>query len=557
MSPHDLVEFFNTFGGGGKSIGGPHENFGVGAKTSLFPWNPDGVVVISWRDCQPAMIWVQRNPETGEYGLKIFDAQDPATGEVTFEHVVTPFSDADNGCDWSLVGPDWVREHGTVLVLLGSGLQRDTVRGDPGRAEADIKGISAYLNCRIWILPPDVEIFVDGVKTDDRDGWPRTIHDRRKYRRKILGARSYIQYEGGSLGKLADQGIVDLKSGVRVRWFLWSGERPAVQSYAAVSGYIAVLYENELYDLSFRASLYRAFGITEAEVRKNVWLVIEPPPLDREGRHGIYPRTDRNSLLMRQDAEGGEPLPLADWGAEFSYVMPEPILQALRKARSTGSGSIKDETWRERLAERFGALWKILRLQMRSVGQLSVNPIQASLVPRPVVTQKPTGGAPGGDEGGRGGSIAIGKGAGQSPATRTRVAGGIPTYVLVRAQDMDEPYLLAAWQPNHPVHPEGAVLINVEHPVLEDQVTRWQAMYPDHLGEAIRGEVVSVYGEIAVAKVAHSEQLKVIMPRKVIEDELRSCSSLTMALLGLMAEEALLASRIGGKFGRKRLATAD
>ena len=122
MSAHDLVEFFNTFGGGGKSIGGPHENFGVGAKTSLFPWNPNGVVVISWQDGEPTMIWVQRNPDTGEYGLRVFEAQDPGTGEVTFEHVATPFPDAEHGCDWSLVGPHWVREHGTVLILLGSGL---------------------------------------------------------------------------------------------------------------------------------------------------------------------------------------------------------------------------------------------------------------------------------------------------------------------------------------------------------------------------------------------------------------------------------------------------
>jgi hypothetical protein len=88
--------------------------------------------------------------------------------------------------------------------------------------------------------------------------------------------------------------------------------------------------------------------------------------------------------------------------------------------------------------------------------------------------------------------------------------------------------------------------------VLKAEVARWQVMYPDHLSEAIRDEVIAVYGETAVAKVAHSEQMKVIMPRQVIEQELRSCSSLTMALLGLMAEEALLATRIGGKFGKKR-----
>ena len=39
-----------------------------------------------------------------------------------------------------------------------------------------------------------------------------------------------------------------------------------------------------------------------------------------------------------------------------------------------------------------------------------------------------------------------------------------------------------------------------------------------------------------MSKVAHSEHLKGIIPAKVVEDELRSEKSLTMALLGLIAE---------------------
>ena len=48
MGPDELLRFLNTFGGGGKPIGDLHENFGVGAKTSLLPWNHEGVVVLSW-----------------------------------------------------------------------------------------------------------------------------------------------------------------------------------------------------------------------------------------------------------------------------------------------------------------------------------------------------------------------------------------------------------------------------------------------------------------------------------------------------------------------------
>src|SRR6186997_184995 len=71
MTGMQLVEFFNTFGGGGKPIGGAHENFGVGSKTSLLPWNKYGMVVISWVDGDASMIWVTCDQETGEYGLKL------------------------------------------------------------------------------------------------------------------------------------------------------------------------------------------------------------------------------------------------------------------------------------------------------------------------------------------------------------------------------------------------------------------------------------------------------------------------------------------------------
>ena len=52
---------------------------------------------------------------------------------------------------------------------------------------------------------------------------------------------------------------------------------------------------------------------------------------------------------------------------------------------------------------------------------------------------------------------------------------------------------------------------------------------------------------IAVAKVAHSEHLKGILPSAVVDKELRSDASRTMALIGLIAGEAVIATRVGGK----------
>lgn len=148
MTAEQLVEFFNTFGGGGKPIGDEHANFGVGAKTSLMPWNKYGLVVLSWVDREASMIWVQQDPATGEYGLRLVRAMDPETGTETIEEVYQPYEDPRHGCDWSQVKPSWLDGHGTVLVLLGNEPGDNTILGDPSRNEADIKGISAYLNRR-------------------------------------------------------------------------------------------------------------------------------------------------------------------------------------------------------------------------------------------------------------------------------------------------------------------------------------------------------------------------------------------------------------------------
>lgn len=86
MGPDELLKFLNTFGGGGKPIGDAHENFGVGAKTSLLPWNHHGVVVISWTDVNPtgAMVWLMRDPATGEYGPRSSRRQGAPTKRSSF-----------------------------------------------------------------------------------------------------------------------------------------------------------------------------------------------------------------------------------------------------------------------------------------------------------------------------------------------------------------------------------------------------------------------------------------------------------------------------------------
>ncbi len=98
-------------------------------------------------------------------------------------------------------------------------------------------------------------------------------------------------------------------------------------------------------------------------------------------------------------------------------------------------------------------------------------------------------------------------------ATQTHTTGFVPTYEPVRADAVGEG-MMAGWQKNHPKHPNGLVLINIEHPVLRSVIEYWQSQHADHYSELIEKDVIAVYGQIAVSKVAHSEHL-----RRIAADE--------------------------------------
>lgn len=561
MDDEQLVAFFNTYGGGGKPIGGAHENFGVGAKTSLLPWNQYGLVVISRQDGIDGMIWLERDPDSEEFGLRLFEVEDE-DGTIVWEPVVEPFDDTDDhGVDWRSVMPEWVGEHGTALVLLGNNPEQDTVLGDPSREEPSTHGLAQFLNRRVWTMPDGVEVAVDSVPVTDPKSWPRsreefTTKQTSARGRRIHGAHPIILDGGKARGRLKETGTVKLTDSTEIEWLLWDGDRPDRENHAFTWGFIAAEYDGELFDYTSHLAHYRQFGIAEEDVRRRLWLIIRPPRLSASGDgYGVYPNSSRNALLIKGGARAGAPLPLSDWGAEFSDLLPEPILQAIKEVRAERDGTITDESWRERLAERFGSRWRIVRLRASRDGHTPMDPSQGGTTPvkrRPPKRRKST------TSGGRGGSKG-GTNTARDPGTQVmgrnaRVAGGIPQYRWARASDFS-PGMLAVWQPNDPTMPEGAVLLNAEHPVIEAQIEYWQSQYPDHLAEAVAQEVQSVYGEVAVAKIAHSEYLKPQLsdPEREL-GELRSDHALTMALLGLIAEESMIATRVGGKLGHKRRA---
>jgi len=556
--PADHARFFNTFGGGGKPIGGPHENYGIGFKTSVLPWNKLGVVVISLRDGVESMSRVYLNEEADEYGMKVELADD---GELL--SVWEPGEDSEFQLDWAEVIPDFVREagHGTVLVLLGNNAEQDTILGDPDRSvEATVDGIMRYMNGRFWDLE-DIDVSVDSVISSDKRRWPvagaaksgggreaswSTLRPVGMYKATVNRAteKSRLPEDGFGTVKLAD-GLVEAD------WYLREGE--ALPSARAQSlGFVAALYHGEIYNLSDRASTMRSFGL--GAIRSNAFIVLRPR--EATSRHdGVYPDTSRTGLKLG-GATGGVDLPISDWAQEFSQKLPPQIIEAIRATMETVDGEITDDEWKKRLAERYGIRWRISKLLIDPTGSEKATAVQqlGSSTRRKRPRRKPGRSI---SEGGvSDGKLRIGDAdpLGE-PAKEKQVAGGLPDFRIVGADEIGEngAWALAVFQPPNKVDPSGVVLINRDHKVIKQHIDELSKKYPEHLGDIVEREVRRVYGEIAVAHVAHSEQMKKLMPASRVEGELRSDASLTMALLGLWQIEAIALTRLQGKLQQAQL----
>ena len=557
IDPEELPKFFNTFGGSGKPIGDVHENFGVGFKTSVLPWNPYGVVVVAYKDSDASMIWMHRDPETGEYGLKVEEVYDDS-GDVSLEIVYEPYDDPDHGCNWADVWPwpDKPRQ-GVVIVLLGVDAESDTILGDISRDEGRIDAIPRYLNSRVWEIPADRQVMALDFKRMDKAEWGTgeaqfdAQGTRRWQNRNIEGQRYYLD----KVGRDTNSGEVVVDAGrARILWYLHPEGTTEYVTVANQTGFVATLFRNELYDRSSSQSAFWFYGITEPAVRRRVALIVIPTEFDKNVGYGAYNNSTRSTVLYADGITQAIDLPIRDWAAQFADNMPEEIVDAIRSERAKRSGSITDDTWRKKLADRFGARWRSPRLRLAVDGSIRGVVTQAGDAARTTRVKrrvKPHRHRIGHGSSGLDGVKAIGvaKNDGDVQLQRRTVSVALPEFRYAR-QDTFSPGMLAMWSPREPGCPNGCVFINVDHPVIAEEILEWQKQYPQAHSDVVSREVCDSYGQVAVAHVAHSEHLRGIIASDMIDTDLRSQQALTMALLGLWPLENIIRQRLSAKFPR-------
>jgi hypothetical protein len=285
------------------------------------------------------MIHLWRDPETGQYGLRQFQRPDGSFGH---------FGEIDDA-----LKPEMIRDHGTMVVLLGNDETEDTMKPPLG-APSPSRWIAKYLNSRYFRFP-------HGITVRAREGWehPRSDKDRNLLRR-ITGQADYLAEHGESSGSV-------VLEGARAHWWILKDETSLSQNSGFIesTGHIAALYGEELYELlaarAGRARLQQ-FGVLFGHSRVVIYL--EPQP---QNDVRLTTNTARTQLLLNN-----EPLPWIDWAIEFREKMPRQIKILVERVAAASSEPDHSASIRDRLKQIMD-LFKVSRYRVGSPGSVMLD----------------------------------------------------------------------------------------------------------------------------------------------------------------------------------------
>lgn len=371
MTGEEMVKYINQLSSSvsEQSIAG---NYGVGAKVAAATRNPEGLIYLSWKDGEGAMIHLWRNPTDGEYGLRQFERPDG-----TYAHYTSVDDD---------VKPDLIGEHGTKVILLGRSIDEDTMTSPEGAASPS-RWIAKYINSRYYD-------FSDGITVRAREGWmnPREDTDRNVLR-TLSGQKPYLEEHAQESGRVR-------LTGAHAHWWILKDE-PALSNnsgFIESSGHVAALYEDELYEMSTGRSgmaKLQQFGVILGHRR----VVIYVQPIAGEYRR-LTTNTARNQLLI-----DNESLPWEQWAREFQDDLPEEIDEHIQHVAEKSRSKDHSDTIRDRLDDILD-LFKLRRYRPTESGRERIDPdATGEGAPRRADRQPPTSAGRTGKQGGRAGGV--------------------------------------------------------------------------------------------------------------------------------------------------------
>lgn len=522
MTGEEMLEYINKLSSS-MHVQAFDANFGVGAKIAAATRNHAGLIYLSWKEGVGYMAHLWRDPLTGKYGL-----QQLARPDGTFEH----WARVDDA-----IKPDIIGDHGTMVILIGNDPDADTMQA-PKEAASPSRWVGRYLNTRYFRFP-------DNLRVRAREGWeyPRSNTDTNVLRR-VTGQEEYLQQHA------AAHGSVQLTNATAHWWIL--RDEPALSQnsgYIASSGHVSALFQDELYEtLTGRAAVARLqlFGVIFGYGR--VVIYVEPEPTQ-----DLKSNTARTHLLLNR-----EPLPWADWAADFRANMPEEIEQLMEDVIAGSSSTDHRQAIRDRLRQ-IRDLFKLSRYRRTAGGSLKVADDTVGGRARGSGASDNGGGGRDGGVGGRAGDIyALFISDDGDPAEAVN-SDPVPDVVWVVAEDgtRESDFLedrAAKYLPE-----KNLLQINGDFRVFSDMEDRWCVQYADAPGaRTVIRDVVREWFEqalvetvIGVQALHGSQEWPVDAMARAMSEE-----ALTAAVMQRYHIDVALKRALGAKLGTLKDKTA-
>jgi hypothetical protein len=523
MTGEEMVQYINHLSA--SSNGQSHfTNFGMGAKIAAATRNHAGLEYLSWKDNIGSTIYLWRDPTSGQYGLRLQESPDGYNYWANID---------------SAVKPDIVRTSGTKVVLYGNSEEQNTMSAPEG-APSPSRWVTRYLNTRYFRFP-------EGIIVRAREGWEYDRKDtNRNVLRSIIGQKKYVDQNS------IHQGTVNLSNATAHWWILKKGSGLSQNSGTlASSGHCAALYKDELYEMTSgrtNTAVLQNFGIIFGY--QQVVIYIEP---NREEGFDITTDTARSRLLINS-----QPLPWADWAAEFRENMPDQILAHMESVAAASESSDHTASIKERLKQ-IEELFKLTRYRP-SVGgphMISADALSPGGKPR---EGSPNGagrrGSNPGSAGGRVGSVyslflepggVAGREVKPDPFPEVRwISIGEGTRPSGDLEDRAARYLAAS----------NMLLINADFRVFTDMISRWGVYYsaaPEGTAKVVEEVVREWFEQALVEAVLSSNGLRGSKEWTDDEiDKLLSEESLTGVVLPRWHIEQSIKRSLGSRLGSLR-----
>ena len=285
-------------------------DFGVGAKISAAPLNHEGLVYLSWKYGKGSMIHLQFDKQKGVYGLRRLNGEFWA-----------PLQDD--------IKPEPIRDHGTMVVLLGPDTEANTADAPP-KALMPRKWILRYLNTKFFRFP-------EGVAVKAREEWNLPRGDRHNFLRTVTGEGPWLNENS------QEKGVVRLpQTKATAHWWIVKAEADFDSGHYAPGGHVAALYHDELYEMVTGNAGYarlQAFGVVFGCER--VVIYVEP---ENGKSQEVTANTARSHLMIEN-----EPLQWSAYAGEFRQNMPDELAAYMDEIGLSARHSDHRQAIRERL----------------------------------------------------------------------------------------------------------------------------------------------------------------------------------------------------------------